>query len=119
MGNGQMLKPICDMFLYVNLEESDCLAIDVEEEDIDDDFEPVRYPSKQASGSNATPVKRTKRMIIARSPASETVIKGSEITKGKKRACNDNKMNRNKKKKGETENVAIRDTCAESEAGQE
>ncbi|GJZ00433.1 hypothetical protein Tco_0517862, partial [Tanacetum coccineum] len=40
-----------------------------------------------------------------------------ERTKGKKRAYTDNKMNRNKKKKGEMANVAMRDTCADTEAG--
>ncbi|GJU41276.1 hypothetical protein Tco_1194233 [Tanacetum coccineum] len=69
-------------------------AINVHEEDSDDDFEPVRYPMKQASGSNE-----------------------SEITKGKKRASTDNKMIRNKKKKGETANVATKDAGADTEAG--
>ncbi|GKD20352.1 hypothetical protein Tco_1222055, partial [Tanacetum coccineum] len=92
-------------------------AINVHEEDSDDDFEPVRYPMKQASGSNATPVKWTKRMIISRSHDSADVMKESEITKGKKRASTDNKMIRNKKKKGETANVATKDTSADTEAG--
>ncbi|GKB16087.1 hypothetical protein Tco_0850010, partial [Tanacetum coccineum] len=56
-----------------------------------------------------TPVKWTKRLIVARSPDVQTVVKESEISKGKKRAANDKKMNRPKKRKGEVAN-------AESEA---
>ncbi|GKA42749.1 hypothetical protein Tco_0735409 [Tanacetum coccineum] len=90
----------------------------VNEEDSDDDFEtPVSYQSKQETGNNDTPVKWTKRMILARSPDSAHTITESEITKGKKRASTDNKMIRNKKKKGETANVAKKDTCADAEAG--
>ncbi|GJY46056.1 hypothetical protein Tco_0435119, partial [Tanacetum coccineum] len=92
-------------------------AINADEEDSEDDFEDVRYLMKQASGGNDTPVKWTKRMILARSPDSAHTITESEITKGKKRASTDNKMIRNKKKKGETANVATKDTCADTEAG--
>ncbi|GJW85756.1 hypothetical protein Tco_0158901 [Tanacetum coccineum] len=92
-------------------------AIDADEEDSEDDFEDVRYLMKQASGGNDTPVKWTKRMILARSPDSAHTITESEITKGKKRASTDNKMIRNKKKKGETANVATKDTSADTEAG--
>ncbi|GJX69527.1 hypothetical protein Tco_0305254 [Tanacetum coccineum] len=92
-------------------------AIDADEEDSEDDCEDVRYLMKQASGGNDTPVKWTKRMILARSPDSAHTITESEITKGKKRASTDNKMIRNKKKKGETANVAKKDTCADAEAG--
>ncbi|GKB06220.1 integrase, catalytic region, zinc finger, CCHC-type containing protein [Tanacetum coccineum] len=74
-------------------------AINVHEEDSDDDFVPTSYPSKQAIGSNTTPVKWTKRLIVARSPDVQTVVKESEISKGKKRAANDKKMNRPKKRK--------------------
>nr|GEU59629.1 hypothetical protein [Tanacetum cinerariifolium] len=92
-------------------------AINVHEEDSDDDFVAVSNPTKQVTRSNATPVKWTKRMIIARSLDSADEIKESEITKGKKRASTDNKMIRNKKKKGETANVATKDTCADTEVG--
>ncbi|GKE18762.1 hypothetical protein Tco_1426339, partial [Tanacetum coccineum] len=85
-------------------------AIDADEEDSEDDCEDVRYLMKKASGGNDTPVKWTKRMILARSPDSAHTITESEITKGKKRASTDNKMIRNKKKKGETANVATKDT---------
>ncbi|GKD22775.1 hypothetical protein Tco_1224478 [Tanacetum coccineum] len=51
-------------------------AINVHEEDSDDDFVPTSYPSKQATGSNTTPVKWTKRLIVARSPDVQTVVKG-------------------------------------------
>nr|GFB91456.1 hypothetical protein [Tanacetum cinerariifolium] len=50
-------------------------AIDADEEDSEDDFEAVRYPMKQASSGNDTPVKWTKRMILARSPDSTNAIK--------------------------------------------
>ncbi|GJV72970.1 hypothetical protein Tco_1492965 [Tanacetum coccineum] len=66
----------------------------VNEEDSDDDFEtPVSYQSKQETGNNDTPVKWTKRMILARSPDSAHAITG------------------------ETANVATKDTCADTEAG--
>nr|GEY10937.1 hypothetical protein [Tanacetum cinerariifolium] len=68
-------------------------AINVHKEDSDDDFVVVSYPTKQVTRSNATPVKWTKRMIIARSPDSSDEIKG------------------------ETANVAKKDTCADTEAG--
>ncbi|GJZ94967.1 hypothetical protein Tco_0667170, partial [Tanacetum coccineum] len=69
-------------------------AINVHEEDSDDDFVPLSYPRKQATGSNE-----------------------SKISKGKKRAANDKKLNRIKKNKGEAANVDMRDTRAESETG--
>nr|GEW77414.1 hypothetical protein [Tanacetum cinerariifolium] len=68
-------------------------AINVHEEGSDDDLVAVSYPTKQVTRSNATPVKWTKRMIIARSHDSADEIKG------------------------ETANVAEKDTCADTEAG--
>nr|GEY06334.1 hypothetical protein [Tanacetum cinerariifolium] len=78
-------------------------AINVHEEDSDDDFVHV-----------TTPEKWTKRMIVARSPDIPTIVKESEIRKGKKRAANDKKINRPKKPKVFVEREAA---TAESEAG--
>ncbi|GJU96221.1 hypothetical protein Tco_1320977 [Tanacetum coccineum] len=111
-------------------------AINVHEEDSDDDFVPIIYPGKQATGSNGGMRSnrcRGKRPVVEENTIDEAIdvheedsdddfepASGSnefERTKGKKRAYTDNKMNRNKKKKGEMANVAMRDTCADTEAG--
>ncbi|GJU67627.1 RNA-directed DNA polymerase, eukaryota [Tanacetum coccineum] len=80
-------------------------------------FLSFRLSSRLKSILEATPVKWTKRLIIARSPDSADGIKESEMTKGKKRASTDNKMIRCKKKKGETANSDTKDTCADTKAG--
>ncbi|GJW41279.1 hypothetical protein Tco_0067124, partial [Tanacetum coccineum] len=89
-------------------------AINAREEDFDDDFVPVSYPSKQLTGSIGERISNRSR---GKKPVVEENTIDAAIDVDEEASDSDFEAVRVRGSNGETADVFIRDTCADTEAG--